>query len=579
MLFLTMSLVAFHARGEEFPTSPLLRLEGGMHTAIIRRIAVDARGKVAATVSDDKTLRIWSLPEGKIIKILRVPVGLGNDGKLFAVDLSPDGRMAAVGGWTGWDWERKTTVYLFDVKTGKILRRIGRLPNTINHVAFSKNGVFLAIALARDHGIRIFRVQDGVQVVGDENYFDHTYWVDFDKNGRLISASYDGHIRLYDNYGALMAHRKFQEERQPFSAVFSPAGTEIAIGFRNAPNVEVVSATSLKTLYFPDSKGIEKKMQSVAWSRDGRFLFAGGLHQNGEFRVIRRWENAGKNDERGQGRYVDIPVSSDTIMDIDTLADGSLVYASGDPIFGRVDGQGAITFKHVRPQPDYRSMQEMFTMSDNGRTFEFTYDPDRATIGRFSMDGMLLEHNPASRNDLKPPIRHKEGLQVFGWKDKMGLVINGRKMPLKNLEKPSSYAIAPDGQTVLVGTNFHLRYYTRDGSELWEIPTPTMTWNVTITNGGRVGVAAYGDGTIRWYDLKHGKEVLAFFPHNDRKRWILWNPQGFYTASVRGDDLVGWHVNRGMDAAADFYPVGQFQARYNNPVETVRLLQALDIVK
>jgi hypothetical protein len=75
-------------------------------------------------------------------------------------------------------------------------------------------------------------------------------------------------------------------------------------------------------------------------------------------------------------------------------------------------------------------------------------------------------------------------------------------------------------------------------------------------------VVAYGDGTIRWHRLLDGKELLALFIHPDGQRWIIWTPQGYYDASLGVDELIGWHVNQGLDRAPDFYPASRFRDRF-----------------
>jgi len=139
-----------------------------------------------------------------------------------------------------------------------------------------------------------------------------------------------------------------------------------------------------------------------------------------------------------------------------------------------------------------------------------------------------------------------------------------------------SLAITPDEQEFLLGSEHSLRLFKKDGSLHWSVLIPGSAWSVNISGDGRYAVAALADGTIRWYRLKDGKELLAFFPHRDRKRWVVWTPSGYYDASAGGEELIGWHVNNGRDAAADFFPVGQFRSAYYRSDVILKVLQTGD---
>jgi hypothetical protein len=76
--------------------------------------------------------------------------------------------------------------------------------------------------------------------------------------------------------------------------------------------------------------------------------------------------------------------------------------------------------------------------------------------------------------------------------------------------------------------------------------------------------------------MKDGKELLALFPHGDKKRWILWTPSGYYDASAGAEDLIGWHVNNGLDQAADFYHISRFRSTYYRPDVVEKTLETLD---
>jgi hypothetical protein len=87
---------------------------------------------------------------------------------------------------------------------------------------------------------------------------------------------------------------------------------------------------------------------------------------------------------------------------------------------------------------------------------------------------------------------------------------------------------------------------------------------VNVGEDARMVVIALADGTIRWVRAFDGAELLAFFATEDR-RWVAWTPDGYFDAGPGADVLVGWHVNRGADAAADFYSLGRFRDRFHRP--------------
>ena len=127
---------------------PVLAIDPGMHTAKINAQAVDSAGRFAVTGSDDRTVRVWSVADGKLLRTIWIPVGPGSIGAIFAVAISPDGSTIAAGGFT----ERitgGTVVYLFERESGNLIRRIqDDLPNVTAFLTFSPDGRYLAATLA-----------------------------------------------------------------------------------------------------------------------------------------------------------------------------------------------------------------------------------------------------------------------------------------------------------------------------------------------------------------------------------------------------------------------------------------------
>ena len=74
----------------------------------------------------------------------------------------------------------------------------------------------------------------------------------------------------------------------------------------------------------------------------------------------------------------------------------------------------------------------------------------------------------------------------------------------------------PGTEHFVLGTDWSLRLFDRNGHDVWPArPVPGAAWHVNVTGDQRLIIAAYDDGTIRWYRVSDGKELLALFIHPD----------------------------------------------------------------
>jgi WD40 repeat protein len=336
----------FESTEHEAPTSPkpFLTIEAGMHTAIIRRIAVDRAGNWVVTASEDKTARVWNLTSAKLERVLRVPVGPGDEGKLYAVALSPDGALVALGGFTG-PTGRPKSIYLFDRASGRLLQRLPGVPNVVNDLAFSADGTRLAAALGGNSGIRIYGTNGKSlwkQQASDENFGDLSDSVEFNIFGNLLASSWDGKLRIYatDATGTIqpLISRTALGGKNPFFARFSPDGLKIALYYSDSNQLELLDGRSLETLGTADTSLITSgDLSNVAWTANNElYLLAAGQHalENGQ-KSIPIWSLAG------------VPVQhqllalKSRVTDLQPLPDGRLVYsaAAEHPAWGVLDPQ------------------------------------------------------------------------------------------------------------------------------------------------------------------------------------------------------------------------------------------------
>ena len=564
LLVVAPSLVSNTWAAEPTP-QPLPQLETGMHTAPIKRIATDAKGRWAVTVSSDKTARVWEIASSSQLVVLRPPQDLGNEGDLSAVALSPDGAVVAVGGWTGWDWDRHVSVYLFDRATGSLLQRIGKLPDAVVHLAYSPDGHYLAACLGARFGVRIFDVnsEQKYETGSDPNYRATCESAHFSPNNRqLVTTDLASNLRLYElEDGKLGSPRVLQVGHDPMAARFSPDGTLIAVAFHLGATISVVNASTLQEEGHPSIAG----NGSVAWTADGKYLVAGSQSSNMGKQYVRRWPIGKWSD------YVDLPLTSNSVMDLVPIGEGSVLFAAADPAWGIIGSDFKAQQLHQGVIADFR-LRQIFRLSADGRQVSFGYHTKFPESRRFDIVSRTLGE---VGSDLTSAGTNGQGLDIARWMGGFKPTLNGEVLKLKDNEMSRCVAVAPDGKSFVLGSSWNLRRFDRNGKEVWPqpIPSPGTTWAVNWSADGRFIVAGYGDGTIRWHRPSDGGEVLAFFPHADQKRWIAWTPEGFYAASDSdAEELMGYHLNHGKDHEGEFISARQLREHFYQPALISRRL-------
>ena len=567
------------ANAAESSSAPILRINPGEHTAPIRSIATDKAGRWLVTASHDKTARVWDLGSDRLFGTLRIPIEPGHHGKLYAVAMSPDGQVIALGGLTDED----NAIYIFERSSGRLMRRLTEQSSagSVSHLAFSPDGRSLAATLGVG-GLLLFSVADGRLLAEDRDYERQTSVVDFSADGRLLTASHDGFLRLYRFDGKTLSLLSQRETAQPSArgqpvygaqggsmpsdARFSPDGKHIAVAFDDTGAVNVLSAVAqgvdqMAYEYSPNLVGVPERLSSVAWSQDGAMLYAGGqaakLFAGRERFFVRQWSAAGK------GAPVDWPVAGNTLMALIPLPGGRLAFGGAAPEWGVLDQSGNSQLLHGPVVADFRGEPERLRFATDGSKVRFS----ARQFGESPLVFDVHQRDYVAENTagLAPPVMTRAGMDVANWKNTTAPLLNGAPLTLQTNETSRSMVQLPGGASFALGSDWWLRVFDSDRTPLWRQAAPGVAWLLNASADGRWVVAAYGDGSIRWYRASDGVEQLAFFPHPDKKRWIMWTPEGYYDASPGGEELIGWHLNQGKDKEARFIPNSQLYDVFYRP--------------
>ncbi|MGH9452415.1 MAG: WD40 repeat domain-containing protein, partial [Terriglobia bacterium] len=102
------------------------------HGGVVLSMRFSRDGKKLVTTCEDGAVRVWSVPDWKLLETLT-----GHSGPVHWADFSPDGRWIASAG-------EDKTVRIWSAEDGKLLQVLRESPDSLITLAFSPDGHYLA---------------------------------------------------------------------------------------------------------------------------------------------------------------------------------------------------------------------------------------------------------------------------------------------------------------------------------------------------------------------------------------------------------------------------------------------------
>jgi WD40 repeat protein len=494
------------------------------------------------------------------------------DGNVWvtSVAFSPDGRTVLTG-------SRDRSAQLWDVATGKPLRRFVGHQQDISSVAFSPDGR-LVLTASDDGTVRLWNAESGTEVRRFRGHTGHVSGAVFTADGQtIVSASYDKTARIWNVSSG--------EQQQIFSglsaeinaAVFSPNGQFILTGSGSFDFADANVAHLWDLQTGAETRrllGHQEKVNTVAFSPDGQFALTGsGTGYDKEISVrlwnpstgeeLRRFEGHTGFIRRAvfspNGRYLATGSNDGTARLWDVATGKELKRFQGYMI-----GVG-LAFS-----PDSRLFAvnqakdiNLFDIETGNLLHTFTGHESFVTSVAFSPDGRFLLTGSQDKTarlwdtntgaSLRQFTGHKGGGISPDWGDIF-------------------VAFSADGKSILTGSDDKT-------ARLWDVNTGAVIREfkghsqginaVAFSPDGRSIVTASEDSTTRLWDASNGKEFcrLISFRTGD---WVVVNKDGrFDTNNLEAIRGLYWLM---PDDALNPLPLEIFMREYYEPRLLARLL-------
>jgi WD40 repeat protein len=547
----------------------------------IQDVAFTPDGRFLLSASNDKVVRVWDLTTGQTVRTIRGEIGVGREGMIYAMALSPDGNWLAVAGWMKVNGAGKHgDIRLFDALSGRLSAVLSGHERVVYDLAFSGDGTRLAsagadrtaivwdlearraLATLRGHGqritrvaftrdeervvtasddrtLRLWRVDDGAALAVMHGHSDSVRALAVSPlPGLIASGGYDRTIRLWDDRDGRAVRVLAEQTTQVVALRFSLDGRKLISGVGAGPDNDVHVWTVPEGRALLSYRGHDNIVVALDVSPDGRTAASGG----GNRREIHLWSLEDGSLQQVMGGV------GDAIWTVAFSADG---------------GQVAWSRTHPCPSPAACTSPPPLELSVRLPDERLPLGPP---LPLRSSAGFIHAQRTSSTWSLSPRSTGKRG-----WPDTLDVLNETARVAsiardASSGHRHNTFTFTPDRSAIISGgMNGELAAYDLQGKLLGRFDGHTGDiWSLAVSPDGRLLASGSADQTLRLWDIAGRQNLVTLF-HGRNDEWVAWTPSGYYASSPMGDQHVGWHVNRGAEQAAEFYPARQFRKRRMHP--------------
>ncbi|MBD2253540.1 beta-propeller domain-containing protein [Nostoc parmelioides] len=459
----------------------LLKTLSGHNDSVIS-IAHSPDGQQLASGSGDKTIKIWDISSGKSLKTL-----FGHRDSVISIAYSPDGQQLASA-------SDDKTVKIWDINIGKSLKTLSGHNHAVRSVTYSPDGKQLASA-SRDKTVKIWDINSGQLLKTLSGHSDGVISIAYSPDGKhLASASSDKTIKIWDISNGQLLKTLSSHDQPVYSIAYSPNGQQLVSvsGDKTIKIWDVGSGQLLKTL-----SGHSNSVYSIAYSPDGKQLASA----SGD-KTIKIWDiSIGKPLKILYGH-------NDSVISIAySPREKQLASGSGDNIIKIWDISTGQTLKTLSGHSDWvRSI---------------TYSPDGKQLASASSDKTIKIWDVSTGQPLKTLLGHQD--------------------------RVISVAYSPDGQQLASASgDTTIKIWDVNSGQLLKTLFGHSSWvrSVTYSPDGKQLASASDDKTIKIWDVNNGKLLKTLSGHQNSVKSVVYSPDGKQLAAA-SDNIKIWDVSRG----------------------------------